>query len=112
MFYWLRYNYITVPAILKRWARENGLRIINKERRSFFRGPFFWTSSKSQVVYRVEAEDRRGTRRMGWVRIGGFFWPFSDKVEVRWDPFSSGPIRDDQRPTDGNPLMWDRDLDT
>lgn len=72
--------------ILYRWAEENGFQILSCEQRWFFRGPFFWTTSKHQDVYYVIVQDRNGRRRNGLVRCGSF-WPglLSDRAEVRWE---------------------------
>lgn len=73
-------------SLLEGWARKNGYRIIDKEYRTFFRGPFFWTTGKDQTVYHVTVEDQHGRRRSGFVRCGGWFLGLlSDNVEVRWD---------------------------
>ncbi len=73
-------------SLLQQWADENGYRVIDKEYRTFFRGPFFWTTSKGQTVYYVTVEDDEGRIRRGWVRCGGWFLGLmSDNVEVRWD---------------------------
>jgi hypothetical protein len=73
-------------TLLERWAERNGYTLIEREYRWFARGPFFWTSSKGQTVYRVTVEDKAGRRRSGWVRCGGwFFGLLSDTAEVRWD---------------------------
>ena len=73
-------------SLLEQWAQKNGFRIIHQEYRTFFRGPFFWTTSKGQTVYYVAVEDREGNRRNGWVRCGGWFLGLlSDKVDVRWE---------------------------
>jgi hypothetical protein len=60
-------------SLLHQWADENGYRIVRQEYRTFFRGPFFLTTSKGQTVYYVVVEDQQGTRRSGWVRCGGWF---------------------------------------
>jgi hypothetical protein len=73
-------------GLLEKWAAANGFRIIESNYRNLVRGPFFWTTSKGQTVYRVTVEDARGQRRSGWVRCGGFFLGLlSDRVTVRWD---------------------------
>ena len=72
-------------SLLQKWAAQNRYRIIRQERR-FFKGPYFWTSTKGQTVYRVVLEDPDGNKRSGWVRCGSWwFGLLSDKVEVRWD---------------------------
>ena len=73
-------------AILKRWAEENGFLILACERRWLMRGPFFWTTSKSQDVYYVTVQDRNGRRRSGYVRCGSFLAGIlSNRAEVRWE---------------------------
>ena len=73
-------------SLLHQWAEHNGYRLVSQEYRHFFKGPFFWTSSKGQTVYHVTVEDSQGNRRSGWVRCGGwFFGLLSDNVEVRWE---------------------------
>lgn len=73
-------------SILQGWADENGFRLIESRYRWIARGPFFWTTSKSQAVYRITVEDAQGQRRTGWARCGtwlGGLW--SRRVDVRWD---------------------------
>ena len=72
-------------AILKHWAAQNDLRIVEKRYCWFFAGPF-WLSAKGQTVYYVTVEDQEGRRKHGWVRCGGWFFGLhSDAAEVRWD---------------------------
>lgn len=73
-------------TLLDRWAARNGLRIVSREYRWLARGPFWWRTSKSQSVYRVEVIDSAGETRTGYVRLGS--WPFglwSDVAAVEWD---------------------------
>jgi hypothetical protein len=73
-------------SLLLQWADRHGYRIINQEYRSFLKGPFFWTSSKGQMVYYVTVKDSEGNIRRGWVRCGGWFiGMLSDHVDVSWD---------------------------
>ena len=79
-------------SILHEWAADHGFRLIYYEYRWFVRGPFFWTTSKSQTVYRVTIEDGRGSIRKGWVRCGTWLaglW--SRQVDVRWDDVPHQP---------------------
>jgi hypothetical protein len=72
--------------VLESWAEANNYRIVSSEYRNFFKGPFFWTSSKGQTVYYVTVETADGQTRRGWVRCGGFFLGlWNDSAEVRWD---------------------------
>ena len=73
-------------SIMEEWAGRHGYTILDRQRRYLRRGPFFWWTSRGQVVFRVAIRDRDGRLRQGWVRVGGFFLGlFSDQVEVRWD---------------------------
>lgn len=112
MICWFKYYYYTVPELLERWAAENGLRIIKKERRDFFKGPFFWTSNNNQSVYRLDVEDAKGRPKSGWARVGSYWLPFGKKVEIRWDPPPPSSVPDDPSPGHGKSPMWDRDLDS
>ncbi len=72
--------------VLDRWAQANGYRIVSCEVRWFRRGPFFWTTSKGQMVYYVEVMAPSGQTRHGYVRCGSFFWGlWKDQVEERWE---------------------------
>jgi hypothetical protein len=82
----LWWHFSRSASLLDRWAERNGYRVLDREYRSFFKGPFFWTTSEGQTVYHVTVEDKEGRRRTGWVRCGGWFLGLlSDNVEVRWD---------------------------
>jgi hypothetical protein len=73
-------------SILEQWAADNGFELLSSENRTFFRGPFFLTTSKNQTVYYVKVRDREGKVRQGWVRCGGLFLGLmSDAAEVRWE---------------------------
>jgi hypothetical protein len=73
-------------SLLHQWAAENRYHILSQEYRSFFKGPYFWTSTKGQTVYYVVVEDSDGNKRSSWVRCGGWwFGLLSDNVEARWD---------------------------
>src|SRR5689334_4578654 len=72
--------------ILRNWAAASGYRIVDQEYKPFFTGPFFWTTAKGQMVYRVLVDDMKGHTRSGWVRCGSWLWGvWSDQADVRWD---------------------------
>ena len=80
------WHYSRSRSLLEEWASENGYRILSSEHRHLVRGPFFWTTSKGQTVYRVSIEDREGRVRSGWVRCGSWMMGlWSDRVQVKWD---------------------------
>lgn len=72
--------------LLRRWANENGFRLLAFK--AVVSGPreWMWTSSSRQVLYSVRVLDKNGQERRGWVRCGTF-WNgiFSDKIEVKWE---------------------------
>jgi hypothetical protein len=73
-------------SLLEKWASEHQYQLVHREHRWFRKGPFFWSSSKGQAVYRVEILDEQAGRRKGWVRCGGWWLGvFADQVEVKWD---------------------------
>jgi hypothetical protein len=72
--------------IVDGWSAQNGYRLQRAELRWFDRGPFFWTTSRGQLVYRVRIIDRDGRTRDGWVKCGGAVLGLaSRRVAVRWD---------------------------
>jgi hypothetical protein len=73
-------------SCLEQWAEQNGFEILESQYRNLFKGPYFWTSSRAQTVYRVKVRDHQRNVRSGWVRCGGWFSGLcSDKTEVRWE---------------------------
>lgn len=73
-------------SMLDEWAMDEGLQINSAKWRWFRHGPFLWTTSKNQVVLRIEARTPDGSLRTGWARCGSFWWGvFSKQIEVRWD---------------------------
>jgi hypothetical protein len=75
-----------IDTLLRTWADENGYRLISAEYCWFWKVPYWFSSSKSQAVYRVQVEDQAGQVRGGYVRLGGWFLGlWSDAVDVTWD---------------------------
>jgi hypothetical protein len=73
-------------SMVEQWARDNGLTLVEVERRYMFHGPFWWRTGKGQAVFRVTVRDASGQVRHGYVRVGGFFLGLlSDQVEVEWE---------------------------
>ena len=73
-------------TILENWALRSGYRVVSRNYAWFFKGPFFWTSNRNQVVFRITAQDQSGNMRSGWVRCGSWWGGIlSDDAEVRWD---------------------------
>jgi hypothetical protein len=73
-------------TLLYDWAARNGYRIIESERRRYRKGPFFFTSSNQQVVFRVTVQDVYGNVRQGWVRCGSYnLGTWTNDVDFRFD---------------------------
>ncbi len=72
--------------LIDRWAAAHGYRVVDRQYCWFWQGPFFFTTSKGQTVYRVTVELPDGGHRRGYVRCGGWwFGLLSERVDVRWD---------------------------
>lgn len=81
-----KWHHARAREMLEGWARQSGVQILKAEYRSFFRGPYFWTSSKGQTVYEVWVRDESGRDRHGYVRCGGYFLGmWSDHAEAMLD---------------------------
>ena len=79
-------TYRHAAQILEQWAANNHYRIIESDRRYLRKGPFTWTSSQSQIIYRVTVQDPSGNIRHGWVRCGSFILgAWQNAVDVRWE---------------------------
>jgi hypothetical protein len=73
-------------SILEQWTARENFRLIDGHSYWFFKGPFFWTSSRGQAVYYVTVEDDAGSVRHGWVCCCGWFLGLlSDHMDVEWD---------------------------
>ena len=73
-------------TIIENWAADNGYYLIDAHAPFVGRGPFFWTTSRGQTVYRVTVEDSSGQTRLVWARCVNWLWQsLSDQIEVRWD---------------------------
>ena len=80
------WHFSRARSILQKWADDNGYQLLQAEYRWFRKGPFFWTTSRDQVVYYVVVLDPLGRERKGWVKCGSWlFGMLSNKADVRWD---------------------------
>jgi hypothetical protein len=71
---------------LERWARSNGLRLLEFSGAPFWRGPRAWRRTDDQEDYRVVVEDAAGRRRSGWLLYTSRWRGLGpQKVEIRWD---------------------------
>lgn len=83
---WLARRLERLNALPLEWAERHGFRILERDRRFFFRGPFFFSSGYADVS-RLTVQDRQGSRRTGWVKIGAgpLGSLLSDRIDVVWD---------------------------
>jgi len=87
-FFMVLVHFYRSNLLLQQWAEQNGYHITEQQYRWFFKGPFFWTTSRGQTVYSVVVEDDAGRTRRGWVRCGGWwFGLLSSNTEVRWEDY-------------------------
>ena len=72
-------------TILKRWALASGVEVLSAQKRYLRTGPFLF-QGKGRFIFRIVVRDAEGTRRAGWIRVGGWLAGLlSDKTEVIWD---------------------------
>jgi hypothetical protein len=72
-------------CLLNRWAKVNGLQILQSKTDTLGANPFTWTGSRYQIIYYVRVRNQSGKERFGWVRCGGSrTGVLSGKTEVRW----------------------------
>jgi hypothetical protein len=84
--FYARWHYRRADQILQNWAARNRVRILSSETRHLRRGPFWWSTSDSQVVLYVHVRDESGRERKGYLRLGSFMGGMlTDQVDVGWD---------------------------
>lgn len=72
--------------ILEGWAAANGYQLLSRENCWFFKGPYFWSATRGQQVFRFTARDSAGLVRGGYAKCGGYWLgTLSDQIDVTWD---------------------------
>ena len=68
---------------LERWVDDQGYSLVAGKLALFRKGPYTWTSSNAQMVFRITILDKQAQERTGWVRCGSRFKgvAFSDAIE-------------------------------
>jgi hypothetical protein len=64
---------------------QAGYHILRITHRIVWYGPFFWTTSRGQIVYCVVVRETGGRQRTGWARWGRRWLGNPDGIELRWD---------------------------
>jgi hypothetical protein len=73
-------------SILEHWAKTSGFELLSSEKCWVFKGPFFFTATRPQDVFRFTVRDAEGRIRSGYARCGGFWLgTLTDHIDVRWD---------------------------
>jgi hypothetical protein len=73
-------------SMLEQWAQDNEVTLLSQDYRTFFKGPYFWTSTKGQMIFYVTVQDRHARIRHAWVRCGGYWMGMlSDHIDVVWE---------------------------
>ncbi|HKB39202.1 MAG TPA: hypothetical protein VKD72_22380 [Gemmataceae bacterium] len=80
------WRYQRADQMLRDWAGREGYQLLSASQCWFWRGPYWFRTTKSQMVYRVTVRDQYGEVRSGYARLGGWFLGmWSDEVDVTWD---------------------------
>lgn len=72
-------------AAIRAELTRSGYDIVDMKHRLVRLGPLFWTTTRSQIVYRIVVRDAAGRRRAGWTRWGRTWLLKPDTLELRWD---------------------------
>jgi hypothetical protein len=72
-------------AAIRSALERDGYSIITMRRSLFRQGPLFWSTTPSQIVYRVLVCESEGRQRYVWARWGRSWFPKPDGVDLRWD---------------------------
>jgi hypothetical protein len=92
--WWYRFAAKSTDPALTEWQKGSGYIIVKKRLRSFFRGPFLFSSSNLQAVYRLDLMDKSGRRRVAWARCGTYWGGMFEK------PVIAKVVLDDQAEKD------------
>ena len=73
------------------WARKNGFRLTSFADAESVEETCAWVFSEHQEAFRIEAQDKNGQARKGWIIFGSYWGLDREKVRVEFD---------DERPAD------------
>ncbi len=82
--YWM--GRIRRREALFRWASSQGYKLLSYRQPVLSElSPFPVSASKAQQIFHIEVEDRQGSHRSGWVRLGSAWRGLaSDVADERW----------------------------
>ena len=71
---------------IARWAREQGLTLVEYRGARFYEGPRAWLRAENEFAFQIVIRDGSGRERRGWLTFGsmGSVWPTS-RASVRRD---------------------------
>ena len=72
-------------AAIRTALEHDGYRIVTMRRSLFRQGPLFWSTTPSQIVYRVLVRESSGRQRTVWARWGRSWLPKPDVVDFKWE---------------------------
>lgn len=72
-------------AAIQTTLNRDGYSVVTMQYRVFRQGPLFWTTTRSQIVYRVLVCDGEGRQHILWARWGRSWLPERDRVDLRWN---------------------------
>lgn len=84
LFSMVMYDRMLRQELLK-WTIQSGYSIIRMERRTLFKGPFQWKSTRMQAIFYVELLDQNYIKRSGWVCCGSAWGLGRSDVQVVWE---------------------------
>jgi hypothetical protein len=72
-------------AAVRGALEQAGYQVVRMQRRTLRQGPFWKTTTNSQVVFRVLVRETAGRQRTVWVRWGRRWLPEPDEIEMLWE---------------------------
>lgn len=72
-------------AAIRTALERDGYSIVTMHRSLFRQGPLFWSTTPSQIVYRVQVRESSGRQRTVWARWGRSWLPKPDAVDFKWE---------------------------
>jgi len=87
--------------LIRLWAEERNCAVL-EQRLCILRGPFFWSCSRAQQVYRLKLRDSSGGIHEGWVKIGSGWlgiWTANAPLEWKGQTHEPPPL-----PVQGSPM--------
>jgi hypothetical protein len=76
-------------VLVRDWANDHGLQILDLQMRNDFKGPYkWWVTSGNHTISYVKVRQRDGIEKCGWVLCGSFWQPFwlgTPQITCKWE---------------------------